>query len=98
MMFAVIKTGGKQYRVAAQDVLQVDRLEAEPAEFHRRVRAGFLALSRSEPSRYIVIDAARPVDDVTREIKDRIREVLPDPVPKTTEAPTGSFRAITEQR
>src|SRR5262249_54259719 len=29
-MFAVIKTGGKQYRVAAEDVLRVDRLEAEP--------------------------------------------------------------------
>ncbi len=26
-MFAVIKTGGKQYRVAAEDVLRVDRLE-----------------------------------------------------------------------
>jgi large subunit ribosomal protein L21 len=29
-MFAVIKTGGKQYRVAAEDVLQVDRLDAAP--------------------------------------------------------------------
>jgi large subunit ribosomal protein L21 len=29
-MFAVIKTGGKQYRVAAEDVLEVDRLDAEP--------------------------------------------------------------------
>ena len=29
-MFAVIKTGGKQYRVVAEDVLRVDRLEAEP--------------------------------------------------------------------
>ncbi len=29
-MFAVIKTGGKQYRVAAEDVLQVERLEGEP--------------------------------------------------------------------
>jgi large subunit ribosomal protein L21 len=29
-MFAVIKTGGKQYRVAAEDVLRVDRLEAAP--------------------------------------------------------------------
>jgi large subunit ribosomal protein L21 len=29
-MFAVIKTGGKQYRVAAEDVLRIDRLEAEP--------------------------------------------------------------------
>src|SRR3984893_17627757 len=28
-MFAVIKTGGKQYRVVAEDVLRVDRVEAE---------------------------------------------------------------------
>jgi large subunit ribosomal protein L21 len=28
-MFAVIKTGGKQYRVAAGDVIKVERLEAE---------------------------------------------------------------------
>src|SRR6266702_7127204 len=31
-MFAVIKTGGKQYRVAAQDMLKVDRLNAEPGQ------------------------------------------------------------------
>src|SRR5258708_13054842 len=29
-MFAVIKTGGKQYRVVAEDVLLIDRVEAEP--------------------------------------------------------------------
>ena len=28
-MFAVIKTGGKQYRVAADDVITVDKIEAE---------------------------------------------------------------------
>jgi len=28
-MFAVIKTGGKQYRVAAGDVIKVEKLEAE---------------------------------------------------------------------
>ncbi len=28
-MFAVIKTGGKQYRVASGDVIKVERLEAE---------------------------------------------------------------------
>jgi large subunit ribosomal protein L21 len=32
MMFAVIKTGGKQYRVTAQDTLKVDRLAGEPGE------------------------------------------------------------------
>ena len=29
-MFAVFKTGGKQYRVAAEDVLKVDKIEGEP--------------------------------------------------------------------
>jgi large subunit ribosomal protein L21 len=28
-MFAVIKAGGKQYRVAAEDVIQIDRVEVE---------------------------------------------------------------------
>lgn len=28
-MFAVIKTGGKQYRVAAADVITIDKVEAE---------------------------------------------------------------------
>ena len=28
-MFAVIKTGGKQYRVAADDVITVDKIDAE---------------------------------------------------------------------
>ena len=31
-MFAVIKTGGKQYRVAAQDVLTIEKLEAEAGQ------------------------------------------------------------------
>jgi dTMP kinase len=73
-----------------------DRLEAEPLEFHHRVRAGFLALARAEPSRYLVLDANRPVDEISQQIKDRIREILPDPVPQTAEANTGSFPAITD--
>jgi large subunit ribosomal protein L21 len=31
-MFAVIKTGGKQYRVAADDVLKVEKIKGEPGE------------------------------------------------------------------
>jgi len=31
-MFAVIKAGGKQYRVAAEDVIRIDRVAAEPGE------------------------------------------------------------------
>jgi len=31
-MFAVIRTGGKQYRVAAEDVIKVDKVKADPGE------------------------------------------------------------------
>ena len=31
-MFAVFRTGGKQYRVAAEDVLRVDKVRGEPGE------------------------------------------------------------------
>jgi large subunit ribosomal protein L21 len=31
-MFAVIKAGGKQYRVAAEDVIRIDRVSGEPGE------------------------------------------------------------------
>jgi large subunit ribosomal protein L21 len=31
-MFAVFKTGGKQYRVAAEDILKVEKVKGEPGE------------------------------------------------------------------
>jgi large subunit ribosomal protein L21 len=31
-MFAVIRTGGKQYRVAAEDVIKVDKVSGDPGE------------------------------------------------------------------
>src|SRR6266581_3305702 len=31
-MFAVIRTGGKQYRVAAEDLVRVDKIKANPGE------------------------------------------------------------------
>lgn len=74
-----------------------DRLEAEPADFHLRVRAGFLALARADPGRYLVLDADRPADEITRDIEERIRDLLPDPVPSVAEANTGDFPAIKEE-
>jgi len=74
-----------------------DRLEAEPADFHLRVRSGFLALARAEPSRYLVLDADRPQEEITRDIQDRIRRMLPDPVPQVAEADTGDFPAVKEE-
>jgi dTMP kinase len=73
-----------------------DRLEAEPLDFHQRVRSGFLSLAAAEPSRYVVLEGTRPVNDLSREIQARVRDLLPDPVPLTTEENTGSFPAVRE--
>lgn len=74
-----------------------DRLEAEPSEFHERVRAGFLELARRDPGRYLVLDATRPAAELTAAIQERVRDMLPDPVPVVAEADTGSFPAITDE-
>ena len=71
-----------------------DRLEAEPMDFHKRVRAGFLSLAAAEPSRYLVLDAARSEAEISRDIQVSVRELLPDPVPQATEENTGSFPAM----
>jgi dTMP kinase len=73
-----------------------DRLEAEPNDFHQRVRAGFLALADADPRRYLVLDATRPPAEISREIQSRVRELLPDPVPFAAEENTGSFPAVRE--
>ncbi len=73
-----------------------DRLESEPIEFHQRVRDAFLRLAAAEPRRYLVVDAARPEGQVSREIQLRVRDVLPDPVPSAAEENTGSFPAVRE--
>ncbi|WP_431958758.1 dTMP kinase [Actinacidiphila sp. bgisy160] len=54
-----------------------DRLESEPAEFHDRVRAGFLTLAAADPARYLVVDAAQEPEAVTTVIRHRLDEILP---------------------
>lgn len=41
-----------------------DRLEQRGAEFHRKVRQGYLDQARSDPRRYVVIDATADADTV----------------------------------
>ncbi|MFE3167378.1 dTMP kinase [Streptomyces sp. NPDC059224] len=54
-----------------------DRLESEPAEFHARVRAGFLTLAAADPGRYLVVDAGQEPESVTTVIRARLDTVLP---------------------
>jgi len=54
----------------------LDRMESKPAEFHRRVREGYLALAASDPGHYAVVDASRDpgqvADAVWQEVKRRV--------------------------
>lgn len=53
-----------------------DRLESEKAEFHTRVRDGFLALAADEPARWLVIDATLSVEQIAQTIGERVDALL----------------------
>jgi dTMP kinase len=54
-----------------------DRLERETLEFHERVRAGFRSLAESDPNRYLVLDASRPLQDLAATISAAVLAMLP---------------------
>ncbi|GGX11202.1 dTMP kinase [Streptomyces noursei] len=54
-----------------------DRMESEPAEFHERVRSGFLTLAAADPARYLVVDAAQEPEAITTVLRHRLDQVLP---------------------
>ncbi|MEV6423388.1 dTMP kinase [Streptomyces sp. NPDC051662] len=54
-----------------------DRLESEPAEFHQRVRSGFLTLAAADPTRYLVVDAGQEPESVTTVVRHRLDQMLP---------------------
>ncbi|MFE7748681.1 dTMP kinase [Streptomyces sp. NPDC057428] len=54
-----------------------DRLESEPAEFHDRVRSGFLTLAAADPARYLVVDAGQEPETITTVVRHRLDRLLP---------------------
>ena len=54
-----------------------DKLEAEDAGFHERVRAVFLARAKADPERYLVLDADQGPKVLTGAIQDRLDQLLP---------------------
>lgn len=54
-----------------------DRLESEPAEFHQRVRSGFLTLAAADPGRYLVVDAGQDPESVSTVVRHRLDRMLP---------------------
>lgn len=59
-----------------------DRLEAAGPEFHARVREQFLALARSRPASYLVLDATLPASVLASRVRDRVAGELAGPRPE----------------
>ncbi len=53
----------------------LDRLEAEPTEFHERVRQEFLQIAMMDPERYLVVDGTQTVEEIHTEIIVRVAEL-----------------------
>jgi dTMP kinase len=47
---------------------ELNRLDQESDEFHRRVREGYLRLAAADPVRWIVLDAAQPANVVAEQV------------------------------
>ena len=74
--------------------LGADRLESESRAFHERVRYAFLDLAAADPKRYLVLDAARPAEEIGGTVADRLTGLLgaadgTHPAPASTAVPPG---------
>ncbi len=49
---------------------QGDRLDAETADFHERVREAYLNLAQAEPERFVVINTNRPPESTHERVKE----------------------------
>lgn len=52
------------------------RFERKGAEFHEKLRQGFLEIARAEPQRCLIIDATKPVAEVHQAVLTALRERL----------------------
>lgn len=63
-------------RNASRGLAAEARFENEEIAFHERVREGYLALAREEPTRIRLVDASPSVEDVQKKVRMIVDEVL----------------------
>lgn len=68
-MYAVIETGGKQYRVAPGDTLDIERLETEAGKPHTFDRVLLVAIEGKISVGAPTVAAARVTADVTQHLR-----------------------------
>jgi len=53
-----------------------DRMESGGTEFYRRVRNGYLQIANNEPERFIVIDGLQNIENIHKQIWEKILKLL----------------------
>lgn len=53
-----------------------DRLEAEKAAFHEKVRRAFLERAQAQPERFLVVDAALSAEEIAAVVRARVEPLL----------------------
>ena len=60
-------------RIAKNKEREVNRLDLEKLEFHKKVRDTFLLLAKKQPNRFVIIDASKSQDEV---YQDALKAIL----------------------
>ena len=63
----------------ARKQISKDRFELEDLSFHCRVREGYHKIAKSEPNRWLVIEAALPKATISHIIWEKVSQLLPPP-------------------
>ena len=63
-------------RIAANAEREVNRLDLEAIDFHKKIRAGYLQLANDHTARIQVINAAHPLEDVVADVMTRVAQAL----------------------
>ncbi|MGQ9425306.1 dTMP kinase [Gilvimarinus sp. F26214L] len=60
----------------ARERAELDRIELEQRSFFQAVRDGYLALAAQHPQRFVVVDAAPPLETVQARIREQLDDFL----------------------
>ena len=63
-------------RISANSNREVNRLDLEKLDFHKKVREYFHLLAKKYPNRYVIIDASKPLNEVVEDAYKAIKAEL----------------------
>jgi len=62
--------------VSMKRVINPDRMEAEPMQYHRDVADAFIEIVALDPDRYLVVDATATKEEIAEVIRQRVMQEL----------------------